>query len=226
MKLGKRRQKKAIKKLAKSITGMGTPTDLVFDIFTEVSTRYRTQESIFLDDDSELKGVLEDALKIVTAKKARFHDLSKTDKKTIEDTWNQLFIFMSEADLGYESLDHLLQDLNAHAAQPSEDYESIDEDFPDLITEVQSPSIRPERLAELATSNVDWFNEYEEFEVKNIIAQNPKTPESALEVLAKSANYQIGMSVASNKSANLQTIKRLATDTEKIVQEVASKRLK
>ncbi len=226
MKLGKRRQKKAIKKLAKSITRMGTPTDLVFDIFTEVSTRYRTQESIFLDDDSELKGVLEDALKIVTAKKARFHDLSKTDKKTIEDTWNQLFIFMSEADLGYESLNHLLQDLNAHAAQPSEDYESIDEDFPDLITEVQSSSIRPERLAELATSNVDWFNEYEEFEVKNLIAQNPKTPESALEVLAKSASYQIRMSVASNKSTNLQKIKRLATDTEKIVQEVASKRLK
>lgn len=39
------------------------------------------------------------------------------------------------------------------------------------------------------------------------------------------AKYQIRMSVASNKSANLQTIKRLATDTEKIVQEVASKRL-
>ena len=77
MELGKRRQKKATKKLAKSIAGMGTPTDVVFDIFTEVSTRYRTEESIFLDDDSELKVVLEDALRIVTAKKARFHDLSR-----------------------------------------------------------------------------------------------------------------------------------------------------
>lgn len=226
MGLGKRGQKKAIKKLAKSIAGMGTPTEVVFDIFTEVSIRYRTEENIFFDDDSELKRVLEAALKVVAVHQGRFRDLSKPDKKTIEDTWNQLFNFMSEADLGYENLDDLLQELNAHTAQSSEDYESIDEAFfPDLATEVRSPSIRPERLAELATSNVDWFNEYEEFEVKNIIAQNSKTPESALEVLAESANYQIRMSVVSNISANLQTIKRLATDTEKIVREAASKRL-
>jgi len=211
-----------LESLVEAFRGIGTPMETVVEIFHELSARYQAEPNLFCDDDTELKEVvLREALDLVALKNGDINKMSKNEINTIEKAWDRLFKYLEDADGGFNTLDELFEYLNptSFAIPPS------DEEYPDLRSEVESPDVVPERLGELATGMIDWFNDYEEIDVKVVIAQNPKTPQAALEKLAEHNHYEVRLKVASNPSSNRQTIEKLQNDLEPIVQEAARKRM-
>ena len=223
----KRKQKRMMKVAAKSFVGIGTQSEIVVQIFHELSIRYQKESNLFFDSDSEIKDkVLAKALELVSSKKGDSSFMSKGEITIVESAWEQLFTYLSEADIGFDSLDELLEYLNRSIPSASGGGSLGDEEFADLVTEVNSSKILPERLAELAIEYVNWFNVYEEIEVKSLIANNPRTPKIALDELSKSASYETRLNVACNPNTERQTLERLSRDSEGIVREAAQERLK
>ena len=215
-----------MKDAAKSFVGMGTPTEVIIGIFDELFFRYQSESNLFFDDDSEFREeVLKEALELVSLNKGDIGLMSQGDIKLVENAWDQLFNYLSEIDIGFNSLDDLFDYLNRTISPVSGGNFSNDEEFPDLVAEVKSSNILPERLSELATDNVNWFNEYEETDVKILIAKNPSTPRTALDVLSKSTNHEIRLNVARNPNTERQTLERLMSDSEKIVKKAAQERI-
>jgi len=223
----KRKQKRMMKVAAKSFVGIGTKSEIVVQILHELSIRYQKESNLFFDSDSEIKEkVLAKALELVSLKKGDSSFMSKGEIKIVESAWEQLFTYLSEADIGFDSLDELLEYLNRSIPSASGGGSLSDEEFADLVSEVNSSKILPERLAELAIEYVNWFNVYEEIEVKSLIAKNPRTPKIALDELSKSAGYETRLNVACNPNTERQTLERLSRDSERIVREAAQERLK
>ena len=215
-----------MKDAAKSFVGMGTPTEIVVGIFDELFTRYQRESNLFFDDDSEFREeVLKEALELVSLNKGDIGLMSQGDIKLVENAWDQLFNYLSETDIGFNSLDDLFDYLNRTISPVSGRSFSNDEEFPDFVAEVSSSNILPERLAELAIEYVNWFNVYEEIEVKSLIAKNPRTPKIALDELSKSAGYETRLNVACNPNTERQTLERLMSDSEKVVKKAAQERI-